>query len=109
MSDLRFVCVGQLAHTYTDDISYHSLASDQRSYVRDSQWGEIFFGENYNFLKRFLIMLQNKRDIPLASQFNELLVENISQPANRKTPASPSSFSLCPLELQGVPHLRENH
>ena len=54
-------------------------------------------------------MLQNKRDIPLASQFNELGVENISQAAIRKTPASPSSFSLCPLELQGVPDLRENH
>jgi hypothetical protein len=58
-----------------------------------------FLEENSNFFKRFLVMLQNKRNIPIASQFNELLVENISQAATRKTPASPSSFSLCPLQF----------
>ena len=44
-------------------------------------------------------MLQDKRNMPLASKFNELMMENISQAATRKISAIPSSFSLCPLEF----------
>ena len=53
-------------------------------------------------------MLQNQTNIPLASQFNELWIENISQAAIRKTPASPSSFSLCPFEFYFLEQTRKS-